>query len=249
MSLLVGSVYADHPRSQAWYNLQLRYLNQTTTNYHHLIYLNNNCNFCYKSEVLKTNNDPIVRAEHVGQRGHVRGLNALIDHFNKHDEFDNLLLLDSDCFPIKAKWESDLLTAMGSYEIAAVTRYENLDTFAHPCAFYVKRPRAFDLKFAVTPLKNIVGYEFKDTAANIKEFFPLIRTNYLNHHPILFGVYWNRFYHHGAGSRTLLFRLFSSYLNEYNISSLEASLFEELVADPDKFLYKLTSPAYTRKIY
>lgn len=249
MSLLVGSVYIDHPRSKAWYDLQLRFLNRTTINFKHVVYLNGSQNFYGNSEILKVDKEP-TKGEYCAQQAHIRGLNAIIDRFNADDRYDNLLLLDSDCFPIQPRWQKDLLGSMDGFDVAAVARYENLDTFAHPSAFFVKRPAAATLRFGVFPQTNLVGHEFSDTSSNVTKFFPMIRTNRLNHHPVLCGVYWDRFYHHGAGSRNPLFRLFYSYFNETNnVSSLESKLFDELVANPDRFIEKLAVPTMTRKIY
>ena len=249
MSLLVGSVYMDHPRSKSWYDLQVRYLSRTTIDYTHMVYVNGNDNFYKWSTLLKLDRSPFP-VEYGGQHAHIRGLNAIIDHFNQNPQYDNLLLLDSDCFPIVAGWQRSLVESMKDFNVAAVARYENLDTFAHPCAFYVKRAKAKELRFGVLPQTNIVGHQFSDTSSNVTEFFPLIRTNKLNYHPVLCGLYWNNFYHHGAGSRNLTFRLFYSYFNESNnVSSMEAKLFEELVADPDMFMSKLGAPMIARKMY
>ena len=249
MSLLIGSVYVDHPRSQTWYKLQTQFLKRTTKDYEHVIYLNGkNYNFYTESKVLEVNSEPAETA----QLGHSRGLNAIIDHFNNHEEFDDLLLLDSDCFPFRIRWQEDLTSAMeDKFGVAAIVRYENLDTFAHPSFFYVTRDKTKDLKFGHNPNTNMVGFEFDDTSSNSTDpFFPLVRTNRLNYHPVLCGVYWNRFYHHGAGSRSLEFRLFYHYFNENNnVSSLEEKLFEELVDDPHKFMKKISLPAFARKMY
>lgn len=249
MSLLVGTVFADHPRSRAWYELQLRYLSRTTIGYTHAVYLNGKDNFYSRSLLLKADTTP-VPVEYSGQHAHIRGLNYIIDHFNGNPEYDCLLLLDSDCFPVAGGWQRQLSTSMRPHGVAAVARYENLDTFAHPCVFYVTREEAQRLRFGVFPQTNICGHEFADTSSNVNAFYPLIRTNRLNHHPVLCGLYWNTFYHHGAGSRNLTFRLFYSYFNETNnVSQMESKLFAELMAEPDSFLSKLGAPTIARKMY
>jgi len=247
MSLLIGSVFMDHPRSKIWYDLQIKYIKDTTNDFKHIVYLNGQNNFYKESEVIKVN---CTNASD-GQYSHIRGLNEIIDYFKVHKEYDNLLLIDSDCFPFRS-WEKDLqFNIKNKFGIAAIARYENLDTFAHPSFFYATREQVENLKFDKRSNINIVGHEFKDTSSNLKEsFYPLIRSNKINYHPVLCGVYWNRIYHHGAGSRNLEFRLFYHYFNENNnVSNLEKKLFEELTDNSDKFIKKISLPVFTRKLY
>lgn len=246
LKLLIGSVYLDHARSGDWYKLQMKYLNRTTENFEHVVYLNGRDNHYNQSTVLKVDTSPAKTC----QDGHIRGLNAIIDMFNSSKEYENLLLLDSDCFPIQHHWEPNLLKTMGNFDVAAAARYENLDTFAHPCVFYVKKQAAKGLRFGMFTQKNIVGLPFEDTSSNITSFFPLIRSNRLNYHPVLCGIYWNAFYHHGAGFRNLGFRLFYSYFNKNrNVASMETKLFNELVGDSDRFLQDLSLTRFQRKMY
>jgi hypothetical protein len=250
MGLLVGSVYIDHPRSLNWYKLQIEYLQRTTKDFTHVVYLNGKNDFYKSSKVLKKDTDPVIQDEKIGQRYHIRGLNTIVDYFNDNNQYSELLLLDSDCFPFKSNWKTDLDIAMKNYQVAALCRYENLDTFAHPAMFYIKKTAASNIKFDICSHKNLMGYEFSDTSSNVSEFFPLIRTNRLNYHPVLFGVYWNRFYHHGAGSRNLIFRLFYSYMKDTeNVNVLEQKLFNKLCQNPDDFLSDLIFKNMSIKIF
>lgn len=241
MKLLVGSVYIDHPRSHAWYDLQMKYLNLTTDNFEHIVCTGGRDDLYRRSKVIKIQSKP-------GQPGHILGLNTIIHHFNRHTEYDHLLLLDSDCFPIQNLWQYNLDKAMGDFDVAAVVRYENLDTFAHPCVFYVRRQAAKNLNFAMLKQTNLVGFPYEDTSSNVTRFFPLIRSNTVNYHPILFGVYWDCFYHHGAGSRNLSFRLFYSYYNkDKNVSAMEEEKFKELVKNSDKFIDGISSLSLSKR--
>jgi hypothetical protein len=184
-----------------------------------------------------------------GQDAHIRGLNFLLNFFNSNLKFENLLLLDSDCFPIQPYWLEKLLKDMKYMSIAAPIRYENLDTFAHPCAFFVRRKIALDLKFDNIELKNLIGRKYTDTGSNIESFYPLIRSNKINHHSILCGIYKDYFYHHGAGSRSLSFRLFDNYLKErLNIDLIEENLFQQLVQNSDEFINNMLFTPFKRKI-
>lgn len=243
MKLLVGSVYIDHIRSKSWYDLQLKYLNKTTLGFKHVVCTSGKSNLYNESTVIKIENKPM-------QAGHILGLNTLIKYFNNHLDFDYLLLLDSDCFPIQNQWNYNLVSAMGDFDVAAIARCENLDIFAHPCMFFVNRSASKYLKFDMIEHINLAGFSYKDTMSNITRFFPLIRSNLVNYHPVLFGVYWNCFYHHGAGSRNPLFRL-RYYYNETknkDYSLLENAKFEELVNDSDKFLGELINAGFSKRI-
>lgn len=246
MKILVGSVFVDHPRSKTWYELQIRYLQRTTFNYTHIIYLNGINNFYGKSEVLTTD----TTKYNYSQEGHIRGLNAIIDKFNYDEQYDYLLLLDSDCFPFLPGWVDSLLNVIGDFTVAAAMRCENLDTFAHPCVFFAKRHIVPEIKFAMRPQTNMVGFTFNENVSNVTNFYPLLRTNKYNHHPIMAGVYWNCFYHHGAGSRPTSFRIFDCrYVPQWlNSPDIEQRLFNELANNPDKFLQKLTAIPIMQKV-
>lgn len=235
MKLLVGSVFLDHPRADTWYRLQLKFLRRTTTDFDHVVFLNGHANVYNESRVIA---DPSPTS--IAQDGHVRGLNAIVQHF-KQGDYDTLLLLDNDAFPIRCGWQSALLDAMGDHQVAAVMRYENLDTFAHPSAFFATRSAAERLVFGYFNQVNILGIPFRDTSSNVTSFFPLVRTNYKNPHPILCGIYGDTCYHHGAGSRSVDFRLFGcGYLKEKpHVEQLERRLFASLVDDPFGFVGSL----------
>lgn len=230
MKVLVGSVFAECDRSDKWYSLQIRNLQQTT-DFTHVVYPNYNGYFP----------DSIVlpRGFLCGRTAHVQGLNSLLDYFKTRDDFDYFLLLDSDCFPI-CDWTNKLLTAMKNFDVAAPARYENLDTFAHPSAFFFKRKALGNLKFGVNNLNNIIGENYVETSSNVDKFFPLIRTNVINDHPLLFGIYWNIFYHHGAGSRSLAFRCTDNkYYNVDNDVALENRMFDNLTSNSKNFINRL----------
>lgn len=240
--LLVGSVYSDHIRSKKWYELQIKYLNFTTNDFFHFVYLNGKKNFYKNSYVVCDKSTAPTPQEY-----HFRGLNAIIEYFKENSQFDYLLLLDSDCFPIRSGWQIKLLKSMNlnNFKVAAAARYENLDTFAHPSIFFIKRSAAINLNlhFGYFEQKNMIGRKFLDTSSNIDKFLPLIRSNKINYHPVLFGVYWNSFYHHGAGSRNLKFRLFYNYFNtDKDVSCMEKEMFKKLCLNPSDFVKNLIDP-------
>lgn len=216
--VLIGSVYSDSPRSLTWYKLQIEWLNKTT-DFEHVVYPN--CDLNFNSSIV------LPRGFQQGQLAHIEGLNSLVNFF-KTTDYENFLLLDSDCFPIR-KWTEELLFSMKGYSVAAIVRQENLDTFAHPAAFFFTRDILDKIEFGLNLQYNMIGQKFYETSSNIKEFWPLIRTNKINYHHILYGVYWDTFYHHGAGSRDLKFRCYEQgYYNKESVNWNEQDIFQGL---------------------
>lgn len=244
--LLIGSVFLDHPRSLYWYSLQTKYLSRTTSNYSHVVYLNGRDDFYFSSTVIKVTGDPAPRSA----EQHCEGLNYILDYFNAHLEYESLLILDSDAFPFRP-WQYNLFNSMGKFDIAAVVRGENLDTFAHPSVFFI-RQRSPGLKFGLFPQRSLLGNISYDSSCNLTSFYPLVRSNRVNIHPLMCGLYGD-FYHHGAGSRPAYFRLSEYHLFPNPTPDEERQIFARLCADPDNFINDMSwvkNDVYSkRKIY
>jgi hypothetical protein len=151
-----------------------------------------------------------LHADKLNLLGHM-----IVDRTN---EDDIVIFLDSDAFPI-----AELMTMIrheleDSY-LVAVQRRENLgDVQPHPlfCATTVGRWRDIrgDWGGAYT-WRNTFGEETGDIGGNLLyllesrglKWTPLLRTNTVDVHPVLFGVYGGVIYHHGAGSRRPATRL------------------------------------------
>ncbi|HXQ60662.1 MAG TPA: hypothetical protein VN799_11195 [Acidimicrobiales bacterium] len=123
---------------------------------------------------------------------------------------DTLIFLDGDAFPVRplVPWIDDVLA---EHPLVAVRRDENLgDPQPHPsfCATTVGfwKDLGGDWLPGVTWV-NAAGREVADTGGNLLAklrdgqvaWLPLLRTNTYNPHPVWFGVYGHRIYHHGAG--------------------------------------------------
>lgn len=218
--LLVMSVFGKE--SASWHQLQQRFLNKTTTNFEHAVYLNNldHLDGCTIVGSEKTDAD--------GKLQHYRGLLNLLD-YARSGVYRGWLVLDCDCFPIHPRWES-ILSAKAKN--ASIVRFENLDTFNHPSAVYCTDGR---LDFKISNITNILGETFSELHACGTDFFPLIRTNRLNKHPVMAGVYYDLFYHHCAGSRKFFTRSCRYY--QKPPINLEA----EMRTDPDSFIDSLVS--------
>jgi hypothetical protein len=78
-----------------------------------------------------------------------------------------------------------------------------------------------------------------------EEVLPLLRTNRVNLHPLVAGVYHHLFYHHAAGSRGFDFRLIKDYnycnhwINNDTHAEFGEQIFNALIRDPDGFVEKL----------
>lgn len=73
---------------------------------------------------------------------HMFALDKLFDFFkNIKEEFDYYILLDSDCFPIRKGWLSNLikLCNVNKQEGAAIFRTENISYFPHPSMIFFKK--------------------------------------------------------------------------------------------------------------
>jgi hypothetical protein len=144
---------------------------------------------------------------------HADKLNELADIvIAQSDPSDVLMFLDGDAFPIAplGTWIPDVLH---SYRLAAVRRDENLgDPQPHPC-FCITTAALWqevggDWRQGGT-WRNSVGRECSDVGGTLLhqlrdsgiEWLPLLRTNTYNPHPVWFGVYDHRVYHHGGGFR------------------------------------------------
>lgn len=214
--LLVMSVYGAE--SYKWYSIQREFLLKNTHNFEHAIYFNN---------IVFEHDDVVVGRSQTDEDGyvqHYKGLCKLLEYAMKGD-YRAWLILDCDCFPIHNDWENKL-----NKRNSAIVRTENFDTFIHPsCVYCVDR----SIKFQISQVVNLLGDSFHELIGVGTKYFPLLRTNRINHHPVAFGVYYDIFYHHGAGSRIAEFRS-DGY---YNRSMIEVDL-NDLV--DGSFIYELT---------
>jgi len=194
--LLIMSVFGEN--SSKWLSIQREALDKTTVNFEHAVYLNNiehtDFNHCTIVGSTVSSDD--------GKIQHYKGLLKLLDYARSGD-YRAWLVLDCDCFPIRKDWES-VLNGRNS----CIIRTENLDTFFHPSAVYCVDGR---LDFVVDKQQNLLDEEFDELRA-VGSFFPLLRTNRVNYHPLKYGIYYDIFYHHCAGSRKFQTRSDNYYL-------------------------------------
>lgn len=141
--------------------------------------------------------------------GHAGKLNLMARVvMDQADDDDLLLFLDGDAFPI-----GDVIpavrTLLEDHALAAVCRTENLgDRQPHPsfCAVPVSTWRQlqgdWSAGWCFAPGHSDVGanllYRLESTST---PWAPILRSNVVDLHPVLFGVYGDLVYHHGAGFR------------------------------------------------
>jgi hypothetical protein len=143
--------------------------------------------------------------------GHASKLNQLAALIaQESDPADILIFLDGDAFPVRplGGW---LEETVRKYRLTAIRRDENLgDCQPHPsfCATTVGFWQDIEGDWlAGGTWINTAGREVADVGGNLLyalrrrevDWYPLLRTNTHNPHPVWFGVYDHRIYHHGAG--------------------------------------------------
>jgi hypothetical protein len=145
---------------------------------------------------------------------HAIKLNILADiaAFNAADTEDLLMFIDGDAFPI-----GDIILfgheKLKQYPLIAVQRRENGgDIQPHPCFCLTTvgfwKTINGDWK-AGYRWKNSQGNFITDVGGNLLgifreksiDWYPMLRSNKTNLHPLLFGLYEDLVYHHGAAFR------------------------------------------------
>lgn len=127
-------------------------------------------------------------------------------------ENDPLIFIDGDAFPVNPL-DNFISKTLNEYPLCAIQRLENVnDVQPHPsfCLTTVGfwRKIGGDWKEGYKWLSqanlwrtDVGGNLLKILQDNKVNWLPLHRTNSNPYHPILFGVYENLIYHHGAGFR------------------------------------------------
>jgi hypothetical protein len=229
----------------------------------HVVWLNRVAPDLFKRSLIAGRNDmpyPDASSEHGA------GLRGLLTYLQGVARDDNhVLLLDSDAFPIHPNWLEKLLAWMQADErvpprtYATAVRTENLDTFPHPCIFFVRgdyfrglSSPADHFGFCKSPERNLLGVAFEDVTCRLirdasgrQLWLPMTRTNLANPHPVFAAVYGGLFYHHGAGSRSpelrcVHLRQFDHHIPRSAHAEIEQALYRDLSTDPMQFLGRLT---------
>ena len=189
-----------HHHSIEWIEIQRRYLDR----------------FMTEPFVLYGSLENVPDGHHAGfdvvvpsLGNHAGKLNRLGFAMLAHAERDDVLVfVDGDAFPV-GDVVSRIRAGLAESELVAVQRLENNgDCQPHPCFCAVTAAT-----WASLPGDWSSGHPFRDGRTDVGgnllwlledrgiPWDPMLRSNKLNRHPLLFGVYDDVLYHHGAGFR------------------------------------------------
>jgi hypothetical protein len=236
-SMLIVSVFSKSDNNCFWYSTQKQFIKDNTTiEYDYKVYLNG----CNDTDF---DNDDIIWTQTYDHSIESMSQNHLecLTKIKIDTKYQYFLLLDSDCFPIDYAWDIRLINKLAQFGMtqAAIFRPENLDIFPHPSAMFFVRNSFPNFRPIIYNTTNMLGIECNDVSCD-SNFFPLIRTNKVNMHPICAGIYYDMFYHHGAGSRYPIFRsIDSGYYDYQNHIEWINTAFSMLTNDPHKFVNSL----------
>lgn len=227
----IACVYFYGPDSGWILDLQLRYIAQTLAGYDYKIYGGaNRLQPELRRTLESTPNVEIVslpRFEGEGGSEHAFYLDRLLWQAAS-EGCTHVAALDSDSFPILPDWPDVLMCRMrGGVRLAAVLRSENRDThLPHPCGYFMER------SFLLEHRPSLLPPESETTAATFQQFLKetgqradtgigygyalwkqkepwlrLTRSNRLNPHFLMAGIYGDVFFHLGASSRQPTFHV------------------------------------------
>jgi hypothetical protein len=255
--ILVASIFyggdnlVSEKKNKLWLELQQRFLKQTTTEYDHAVYLNsvrNRSDFAHLIPIGWNDRGTVKESCF----NHLNALKKIVEYCRHHDEYDRCLILDSDAFPINPEWQQclDYRLNYEGFNLAAVVRYENLDLFPHPSAMYFNRQGIEEAEFIpVSKLptketffsKRVLEFGFYNDPTLDMPFFPMIRSNVWNPHPITAGVYHDLFFHMSAGSRfpTTRSSLWKYHRRHIDDRTIGKEILEEIERDAKGFIAKL----------
>ena len=150
---------------------------------------------------------------------HPKKLNYLANVILENaDDTDYLIFIDGDAFPVTDIFPF-LKQTLDQFPLAAVRRNENGgDKQPHPCFCATTSGFWKQIRGDWSPgftWKNNKGEDTTDVGGNLLgslennriPWYPMLRSNKINLHPLWFGLYENLVYHHGAGFRPAISRI------------------------------------------
>jgi len=200
-----------HWQDDRWIDIQLKYLNNNITSPFKVYAFLNDLERDHRFKFFYSSSEPIG--------SHAIKLNLLADMaaFNAEHDDDLLIFIDGDAFPV----ENVLPFAhskLNKYPLIAIQRRENDgDIQPHPsfCLTTIKFWREIkgDWKQGFG-WKSARGEYLSDVGGNLLkilndkriDWYPMLRSNRRDLHPLWFGLYEDLIYHHGSGFRQPLCR-------------------------------------------
>jgi hypothetical protein len=149
--------------------------------------------------------------------------------------YDYIVTLDTDSFPVDDRWLDVLVGACeDGAALAGVYRTEMapaIRPFVHVSGLCVRRRdlRALKLSFRRGAGQD-VGQNITDAFNRLgRQVFPLMRSNAVNFHFLMGGIYGDVLYHHGAGSRRAQFWTSTDVNADEQVShTLRQAVFDDL---------------------
>jgi hypothetical protein len=225
-----------HWRSDRWIDIQLRYLERNLDEPFRV--------YAWIDEGMRSQADKFFYATDVQVDRHELKLTLLGDlvaHAAGDDE--SIMFIDGDAFPI-APIGPFLRDKLDRYPLVAIRRDENNgDPQPHPsfcvttAGFWRGLPGDWRRGHTWT---NPQGKQVTDVGGNLLglledrgiDWYPVLRSNKVNPHPLQFGVYEDLVYHHGGGFRlTAGGRLWRASVEDKLNSTLRGRLASRLPAD------------------
>ncbi|RLA49707.1 MAG: hypothetical protein DRR42_15140 [Gammaproteobacteria bacterium] len=214
-------VLTIHWHSDAWIDIQLKYLNKFIEEpFRVYAFLNNVPNTeSHRNKFYYTSIENI--------KSHPIKLNLLADiaSFAAEDGRDYLLFLDGDAFPISSITKFKNKTFC-DHKLAAIQRTENNgDIQPHPCFCMTTvdfwNQIKGDWKAGEVVWKDTFGKEVGDVGGQMlkilenENWYKLNRSNHHDLHTLLFGIYDELIYHHCAAFRRPGTRVDQNQVNDY----------------------------------
>jgi hypothetical protein len=201
--LIIGTVLKDgSPTQRKWLDTQLAFIRATTDEFDHVAVVNKRV----PPNSMPTTVIHPVKQGLEGSKGHQQALMILADWFQRHQhEYRHFMFLDCDAFPIRKHWLDILDAKMGSKELAAIIRPENMEFRLHASIMVVKPQSLPNINFVATKVGHrLDGSIEKDLNVPYYEgrrdlTLGMVRSNKHNIHPVGCGIYFDMFYHHTNG--------------------------------------------------
>lgn len=208
-----------HWQDESWIDVQLQFLCRNVREPYRVYAWLNEVPEDHKGKFYYVNTEAI--------ESHAIKLNLLADmiSFNADQDSDLLLFLDGDAFPIGdvISFARDRLT---HYPLVAVQRRENNgDIQPHPCfcvttvgfwkqigGDWKSGPAWLDAQGK--PTTDVGGHLLSQLEKHGAKWYPMLRSNRVNIHPLWFGVYEDVVYHHGGGFRAAISRYDCNVINQ-----------------------------------
>jgi hypothetical protein len=193
---------------------------------------------------------PVRHIDRLTERTHPAALDYLAAHVP--GDFDYVVTLDNDSFPVRADW---LEVLVGACERGAAISGVYRDEMAPAIAPFIHvsglciRPRdlrTLNVSFGrdarpETEHNQDVGQRITyELTQRDREIAPLRRSNELNYHFLIGGIYGDVIYHHGAGSRR---GKFWTSTDRENDDRVNAALREAAFTDLDRLIAVLRGQA------